>query len=64
MNPTAVRRPKQLKLPFDSPPKPTEQMLGDLIQRMTRLESRLVQLMKHQGMTTDGRAPLPASKEN
>ena len=61
---TTVRRPKQLRLPFDSPQKPADQMLGDLIQRMARLESRLVQLMLHQGMTTDGRAPLVPAKEN
>lgn len=31
----------------------------ETIRRLRRIESRLVSLMKHEGMTHDGRAPLP-----
>lgn len=31
---------------------------AEVVHRLVRIESRLVQLMKHQGMTTDGRSPI------
>lgn len=53
-------RPRQLKLPFDGErPVRTPERLDEVVTRLARLESRLVQLMKHQGMTDDGRKPLP-----
>jgi hypothetical protein len=41
--------------PCTPPPEPEK---ADVVRRLTRIESKLVQLMKHSGMTTDGRAPL------
>jgi hypothetical protein len=58
-----VNNPKQLKLPLRDPaPKVTLQdALDSIDRRQTRIESRLVQLMKHVGMKDDGRGnPLPA----
>lgn len=57
MNP----RPKQLSLPFDAPRRPGNPMRDEVLRRLARIESRLVQLMKHEGMTSDGRSPLPAT---
>jgi hypothetical protein len=54
---------KQLKLPFDEKAraKLRDPAIGNILNRLTRIESRLVQLMKHQGMTDDGRHVLPDS---
>ncbi len=47
-----------------APTKPTAPVaepapaLVDVQKQLTRMESKLVQLMKHVGMTTDGRKPL------
>lgn len=58
----ANRKPKQLKLPFNRPPPPKAaghdiELLETILRRLTRMESRLVHLMQHAGMTGDGRAP-------
>ena len=56
-----MTKPRQLNLPFDSPQRGSRSaspMLEDIIHRLVRMESRLVQLMKHQGMATDGRSPI------
>ena len=53
---------KQLKLPFDggpARPPPTATTLNLILTRLARIESRLVQLMKHEGMKHDGRSALP-----
>ena len=50
---------KQLKLPLVPRSGPT---LEHIMRRLARVESRLVQLMKHQGMTHDGTADLPTDK--
>lgn len=58
-------KPKQLSLPFDAARRPPRNpMLEEALRRLARVESRLVQLMKHQGMTSDGRAPLPPSTDS
>lgn len=36
----------------------------EVIRRLARIEARLVQTMKHMGMQTDGRAPLPADEQH
>jgi hypothetical protein len=56
---------KQMKLPFDPvkervPPA----TLAAVLTRLARIESRLVQLMKHQGMRDDGRQALPSSTDS
>lgn len=40
------------------PATPVAQPSPDMQKQLTRIESKLVQLMKHVGMTTDGRKPL------
>lgn len=58
-------KPKQLRLPFDAPVKSrSDQQLTEILYRLGRMESRLVQLMKHVGMRSDGRAPLPADQND
>jgi hypothetical protein len=47
-----------LELPLDSPPNDPVRVLEETLHRLIRLESRVVQLMKHLGMTSDGRAPI------
>lgn len=54
-----TRVPKQLSLPLRPPKGPT---MADVMRRVTRIESRLVQLMKHQGMKDDGHSELPEDK--
>ena len=44
-------------------PKPGAKPAPDLHKQLTRIESKLVQLMKHVGMTTDGRKPLTEEKK-
>lgn len=51
---------KQPKLSIKPPRGPT---LAEVMRRLVRMESRLVQLMKHQGMAHDGTADIPTDKE-
>ena len=48
------QKPTQLKLPFNGA-RPRGPTLAEVNARLVRIESRLVQLMKHQGMDHDGR---------
>ena len=55
-----MNQPKQLKLPLRPPRGPSVQ---DCHTRLVRMESRMVQLMKHLGMKDDGRGhPLPEDR--
>jgi hypothetical protein len=59
-----MNKPRQLPLPFNRPPpRAAPVSLADVYDRLVRVEARLVQLMKHEGMTTDGRAPLPTNDQ-
>lgn len=58
-----MNTPKQLKLPLQIAQPPRGPTLADVLRRLARVESRLVQLMKHQGMTHDGAADLPTDKD-
>lgn len=40
------------------PSPPAAKPAPDVAKQLTRIESKLVQLMKHVGMTNDGRKPL------
>lgn len=38
--------------------------MSELLSRLTRIESRMVMLMKHTGMQNDGRHPFPQTLPN
>jgi hypothetical protein len=50
-----------VKNPRPTPP-PAEEHQTEVVTRLRRIESRVVQLMKHVGMKTDGRTALPEDK--
>lgn len=54
---TPTPTPKARKTPRE-PPK------DEVISRLKRIESRIVQLMKHVGMVSDGRNPLPEEHDH
>lgn len=45
------------------PAKAPPQLTAAVNARLARIESKLTALMKHAGMTTDGRNPLPEGKK-
>lgn len=47
-----------MSLAQTKPATPAAKPPPDVQKQLTRIESKLVQLMKHVGMTTDGRKPL------
>lgn len=58
-----MKPPRQLPLPFARPARSVTPGSGTADSaRLARIESRLVQLMKHLGMTSDGRVHLPEDK--